>query len=128
MTLFGWEGNRTPTAQWMAKSHLRADCLYARISSGPNARKRKHYLLPFQRLYLIHLLHMNDENRQHRLRHSIYIILLAYPLLYMLVIILVLSGCQTSVCSIFRLFALHSALAAYSDAALKIWYTFFREN
>ena len=26
------------TAGWMASSHLRADCLYTKISSGPNAQ------------------------------------------------------------------------------------------
>jgi len=45
--LCGWEGNRRPggkqwqpTAGWMTYGHLRADCLYNGISSGPNARYR----------------------------------------------------------------------------------------
>jgi len=32
-----WEGNRRPGG-WMTYSHLQADCLYTRISSGPNAQ------------------------------------------------------------------------------------------
>ena len=45
--LCGCEGNRRsgrkqwqPTAGWMTYGHLRADCLYTGISSGPNARYR----------------------------------------------------------------------------------------
>jgi len=43
--LCGWEGNCRPggqqwqpTAGWMTYDHLRTDCLYTGISSGPNAR------------------------------------------------------------------------------------------
>jgi len=45
--LCGWGGNCRPggkqwqpTAGWMTYGHLRADCLYTRISWGPNTRYR----------------------------------------------------------------------------------------
>ena len=34
------ESNGSYTAKWMTYGHLRADCLYTGISSGPNARYR----------------------------------------------------------------------------------------
>ena len=56
----GWEGNRRPggkqwqpTDGWMTCNHPRADCLYTRISSGPNARQRVLEAFTFTFLFTI---------------------------------------------------------------------------
>ena len=60
--LCGWEGNRNlaerngslPPDAWMTYSHLRADCLYTGISSGPTLGNEygKPLPLPLHSLYV----------------------------------------------------------------------------
>jgi len=53
------------TAGWMTYGHLRADCLYTEISSGPNARYRvwEAFTFTFLLTYLpcIHCLTLFDD-------------------------------------------------------------------